>query len=269
MRSIIKHMILWINVNIIAPITNRIHGLRGKQCIVILLYHRVNDELKDSVTVGIKQFNDQMRWLAKKCTPVGLDEIVSERVDRHSLRPLVAVTFDDGYLDNYENAVPILLRHRIPATFFVSTGMIGTERPFEHDIEKLGRRLPTMTWDHLREMRDTGFLIGSHTVGHVNLAQADAAQIQAELTRAKEALHRELGIANVQFAYPFGQESDITPGALECVKKAGYVSCLSAFGGRVPDKIEPFDIPRFNINWNFSMLAFRARIEGFNLILFN
>ncbi len=263
LRPLIKSIILWSHVNLVAPIANRIFGLLGRQRIVVLLYHRVNDELKDSVTVGIEQFDQQMSWLAEHYSLVGLDEAVHGHVDRHHHGPLVAVTFDDGYLDNYENAVPIMSKYHIPATFFVSTGMIGTKRPFQHDINKLGRRIPAMTWDQLRDMRDQGFHIGSHSVNHVNLAQIDIAELRYELTESRDTLTGELQIESVHFAYPFGGKSDITLEALKLIKEAGYVSCSSAYGGRIAAEVETFKIPRVNINWNFSMLAFRARIEGF------
>lgn len=82
--------------------------------ITVLLYHRVTDEVRDNLTVGIARFDRQMALLRARCRVLSLAEVLaSERVPK-TREPLVCVTFDDGYLDNYTNAVPVLLRHGIP-----------------------------------------------------------------------------------------------------------------------------------------------------------
>lgn len=235
---------------------------RGPE-VVVLLYHRVNDELRDSVTVGVEQFDEQMAYLAHHYPIASVEDIVHGRLPRSTRnRPVIAVTFDDGYLDNYENAVPILLRHDIPAAFFVSTDMIGQDRGFEHDLHKLGRALPNMTWGHVREMHAHGFTIGSHTVSHVNCAKANGDALRNELSASRERLVSELGLDEVIFAYPFGQRHDMTPQALERVKEAGYVACLSAFGGVNRGPLDPFDILRMGVDFNFGPRRFAARVEG-------
>ena len=57
------------------------------------------------------------------------------------------MSFDDGYLDNFENAAPILLKHQVPCTFFVSTEKIRRNQPFDHDLRALGFGLDNMSCD--------------------------------------------------------------------------------------------------------------------------
>ncbi len=100
---------------------------------VVLRYHSVNDDpgwsgdyLQDSLTVAPRTFDAQMDFLKRQYDVVGLGEIV-ERV--RSGRPLngrlAALTFDDGYEDNYRNALPILTKHGLTATFYVTTSALG------------------------------------------------------------------------------------------------------------------------------------------------
>lgn len=245
------------------PLVRLRNRLTKKREVVVLLYHRVTDELRDGVTVGIEQFDQQIGYLAKHYPIASIDDIVDGNIPESADgRPLVAVTFDDGYRDNFDHAVPVLLRHRMPAGFFVSTGMIGRDVGFKHDLSKLGRALPNMDWEQLREMRDMGFTLGSHTVTHMNCARAGEAELKAELAESKQALESELGLDRVLFAYPFGGRADITPDALSEVKNAGYGACLSAYGGVNVGPIDRFNVLRMPVSSGFDFGRFIARVEG-------
>lgn len=240
------------------------HAVAGTTQVSILLYHRVNDELKDSVTVGVKQFEEQMKFVSTNYKVCTVDDIISRRV-RPSKRPVVALTFDDGYLDNYTNAAPILRRYGLPCAFFVSTGIIGTTRAFPHDREKLGRCIPAMSWDQVRELHQEGFTIGSHTVSHVNLAQVTDDVAHDELSTSRTALQDILKIKDVTIAYPYGKRSDITPSRLASIQELGYVACFSGCGGvNYMDSLDRFDLKRMNVDFRFTLQALKARINGWN-----
>ncbi|HKC45888.1 MAG TPA: polysaccharide deacetylase family protein [Burkholderiales bacterium] len=260
-REIAKELAFWNYVSLVRPLPRRMLALSGRQRIVALLYHRVNDSMRDSLTVGIEQFDRQMAWIRRNYPVASIEDVVRDRAPTSASRPVIVVTFDDGYRDNYENAVPILLRHRIPAAFFVSTGMIGTERGFEHD-RKVGP-IPTMTWDQLREMQRLGFVIGSHAATHIDCGSADIELVRRELAESRGRLVEELGARDLIFAYPFGGPHNITPPALNVVKELGFIGCLSAYGGVNRPKVSPFNVLRVGISHRFTMLAFRSRLEGF------
>jgi peptidoglycan/xylan/chitin deacetylase (PgdA/CDA1 family) len=99
----------------------------GASRAVILVYHRVADELVDpwGLAVGTANFRSQMETIARDWHPVSLDELVQAVRSRAVPSRAVAVTFDDGYADNLEAAAPILVEHGVPATLFVTTGFVG------------------------------------------------------------------------------------------------------------------------------------------------
>jgi len=263
LKRVCKEAFFWAYVRIARSLAGSYLGWRNRQRVVVLMYHRVNDELRDSLTVGIEQFDRQMEWLRRHHEVVSIADIIHGSVPRNTSRPVIAVTFDDGYLDNYEHAVPVLLRHQVPAAFFVSTGMIGSGGGFPHDLKRLGKALPTMTWDQLRHMRDLGFVIGSHTVTHLDCGGAGLDSVRRELVESRDMLKRHLGLQEVFFAYPFGGRANMTPMALQMVKELGYAGCLSAYGGFIRGPIDPYNIVRPGIGANHTMLAFRAALEGF------
>jgi len=230
--------------------------------ITVILYHRVTDDARDNLTVGIAQFDRQMALLREHCEPLSLAQVLSARPIPRSPRPLVAVTFDDGYLDNYLHAAPILLKHGVPAAFFVATGMIGTQRRFPHDEKRGNPPIPTMSWSQLKELQARGFTIGSHSVSHIDCAAAPRETVVAELHESRDQLRAKLGIADVAFAYPYGGEHHMTPERLSDVQAAGYVGCLSAYGGSNIGSINPYNVLRRGIHWEFTEQAFLLECLG-------
>jgi peptidoglycan/xylan/chitin deacetylase (PgdA/CDA1 family) len=243
----------------VARASRAMHATRS---ITVLLYHRVSDDARDNLTVGIEQFDRQMALLRRHCEVLSLSQVLAADAIAPSRAPRVCVTFDDGYLDNYENAVPSLLRHAVPAAFFVSTGMIGTDRPFPHDVRRGAARPPAMSWDQLRTMRDRGFTIGSHTVTHIDCAAEPESTVAAELDESRDDLARRLGVVTPCFAYPYGGRQHMTPARLELVKRAGYAACLSAYGGFNAGRVDRYNVLRAAVDWTFSDSAFLARCMG-------
>lgn len=241
---------------------SRLPAMQLAPRITVLLYHRISDGMRDNLTTGIEQFDRQMSLLRSHCHVLSIEEVLATQRVRPSDRPLVCVTFDDGYLDNYTNAAPILQRHGLPAAFFVSTGIVGTSGRFQHDIRRGVPPIPVMQWEHLREMRRAGFTVGSHCVSHIDCASAPEAQVRDELAHSRDDLVRELGIAKPIFAYPYGGRQHMTPARLELVKQSGYVACLSAYGGSNVGTVDPFNCLRRGINWQYSDRAFLFQCLG-------
>lgn len=105
------------------------HGIMraaGKRCLTILIYHRVRDDADDIFPgeVDHPTFSWQMEVLSASFTVLPLDAALTAMADGELPARSVAVTFDDGYRDNYEVALPILQRCGVPATFFIATGFL-------------------------------------------------------------------------------------------------------------------------------------------------
>jgi peptidoglycan/xylan/chitin deacetylase (PgdA/CDA1 family) len=158
----------------------------------------------------------------------------------------LSITFDDGYLNNFEEAAPILKRAGLPATFFVTTGFIGSQTVAPWDSQ-LPRQPGWMNWDHVRALTRMGFEIGNHTVTHLNMGTADAESVRRELAISSGKLADELGTPSRLFAYPFGGRMHITKDALHIVREAGFSCCVSSCGGLNGVTPDPFNLNRISI----------------------
>ena len=233
--------------------------------VTVLLFHRVTDEARDNLSVGVSQFERLMQLLKQHCEVLSIEQVLAlgDAVPR-SRRPLVAVTFDDGYLDNYTHAAPILRRLGLPAGFYVSTGIVASDRQFPHDQRRGNATLPVMAWDQIRQMHAWGFNIGSHTVSHVDCVAEEEGVVRTELQQSRADLQREIGRDDLIFAYPYGGRHQMNAQRLELVRQAGYAACLSAYGGSNVGRVDTWNVLRRGIHWEFSDRAFLYQCLGWS-----
>ena len=122
-RNFAKEGFFLIYVLCIRPLPRLILGLINRQRVAVLLFHRVSDSVRDTLTVGVEQFERQMVDLKRHSRVVTIEDIVRRKVSRRSLRPIVAVTFDDGYQDNYR------VRRANPASLRSTRDVLREHRP--------------------------------------------------------------------------------------------------------------------------------------------
>lgn len=233
---------------------------------VVIAFHRINDQLtNDGLTCSAAKFEAFCRFFRRYFKVLPFSEQVAGLRERRPMGGTLSITFDDGYLDNFEVAAPILRKLALPATFFVTTGFIGSQIvPFWD--EPLHIQPGWMTWDQLRSLADQGFEFGCHTDTHIDMACADEQTVRGELELSKEKLRQELGVSTKLFAYPFGGKQHINERSLELVRENGFSCCASCYGGSNAPLADPYDIRRIGIagwfmtphQFGFELLTNRA-----------
>jgi peptidoglycan/xylan/chitin deacetylase (PgdA/CDA1 family) len=115
------------------------------------------------------------------------------------------VTFDDGYLDNYELAYPILRERKILAVIFLVSDYVGQTNQWDSGGPLAGR--PLMDWPHIKEMAAQGIEFGAHTCRHPSLTAVPLEQAAAEMAGSRAQLEQALGQPVETFAYPYGEHN--------------------------------------------------------------
>jgi peptidoglycan/xylan/chitin deacetylase (PgdA/CDA1 family) len=176
------------------------------------------------------------------------------QIPRHS----VVLTFDDGLLDFYLNAFPVLNSYGFCATVFLPTGYIGdTVRHFKH--------YDCMTWTQVRELHRAGVSFGSHTVTHPQLGRVNRMQQQNELRYSKSAIEDRLGVAVESFAYPFAfpeHNRTFTRQLREDLEMCGYRNGVCTAVGRATVAGDRLFLRRIPANSYDDMQLFRAKLDG-------
>jgi peptidoglycan/xylan/chitin deacetylase (PgdA/CDA1 family) len=119
-----------------------------------------------------------------------------------------------------------------------------------------------MEWEHLVEMHQAGFMVGSHTVNHIDCAASEEELVRNELLQSMDDIRSRTGAEEVAFAYPYGGKQNMSPERLEIVKEVGYAGCLSAYGGSNVGHVDRFNVLRRGIHWEFSDASFLCAALG-------
>jgi peptidoglycan/xylan/chitin deacetylase (PgdA/CDA1 family) len=183
----------------------------------LLMYHSVADCGEDPyrVTVSPHRLGRQLRWLtARGLRGVSIGELLRERAAGRG-QDLVGLTFDDGYQDFLDEAVPLLHRHGCTATVFVLPGHLGGTNAWD----PLGPRKRLLTAEGVLAAVGAGMEIGSHGMLHRELPALDGDALHEETAGSREALARITGTPPAGFCYPYGT---LDARAADSVRAAGY-----------------------------------------------
>ena len=220
----------------------------GRLPVIVLYYHRIADDRAYPGTVSNAMFVRQIDWLRKRFDLVSLDDAQRRVRGGSKRRPSISITFDDGYADNCQQAIPWLIKQRIPCTYFVTLQNILEEEPFSHDLA-IGRRLAPNTLEQVRAMASAGIEIGAHAYTHADLGRiTDPRLLHYEVVAAKEDLQAAVGRPVRYFAFPFGQHANLNPAVFALAKEAGYAGVCSAYGAYNFPGDDPFHLQRVPVD---------------------
>ncbi len=228
---------------------------------VIVAFHRIQDAPDAyGLSTSVGMLERHCRFFMRHFEVTSLRELV-DRVGRGvTVNRTLAITFDDGYRDNFENAAPVLEELRLPATFFVVSQWMGTDVVPWWD-RQLGVRHPWMTWEQVRSLHQRGFDIGAHTRTHADLGKISGVDARDEIVGSKVELESQLGAPVDLFAYPYGGRDNLTEANRELVKAAGFRCCCSALGGINATGTDPFHLRRVPISpWYASPQQFGLEV---------
>ena len=206
----------------------------------ILYFHYIGnnpnpaDKARDSLSISPDKFDAQMKYLKDNgYTTVSLDTLMASLQNKTPLPPkTVILTFDDGYIDFYYNAYPILKKYNFSGTVFIITGFVGGDS--------------YLNWAQIKEMSASGSIIfGAHTVHHYHLTSVSPQVLQSELEESKKTLQAELGIPINFVAYPYGSTNDFV---IQAAKKAGFIGAVGTWPNKTQSEGTIFNIPRMRVS---------------------
>lgn len=218
----------------------------------ILTYHYIGnnpnpaDKVRDNLEVTPNKFEEEMSYLAKSgYNTITFDTLYAGLHGQASLpgKPII-LTFDDGYIDFYVNAYPILRRYGLHAVSFIPTGLMGQGY--------------YMSWAQIKEINATGLVsFQAHSITHPNLTSLTNDQLKYQIFESKRILEAQLGKKVNTFAYPYGASDGRV---WQAVKDAGFIGAVGTWGGVVESEGTIYDMPRIKISGGIDLKTFISRL---------
>lgn len=215
--------------------------------LLIIYYHEiVKDEPGSSYQkLEVSGFEEQMKYLHDhQYRTLLFPELMEEIPDK-----AVIVSFDDGFMSVYENALPIMKKYDIRGNVYLPTAFIGKEPPF-------------MTWDMIEELHaGDKWYFAAHTHNHVDIRTLDSDSAADEISRSHELFRSHLGYTPDVFCMPYGA---FDRKSVRLVKKAGrYEYMLGSFYGHIDtENMSGRVLPRIGISNDDSIETFADKLEG-------
>lgn len=254
-----------LSLHLVHPLV-RMGTSSNRAALPILMYHGISDDPEPGVSAYYKTntspalFERQLRCLNDKgFRSVSLDESVRllqrgwPKEDK-----IVAITFDDGFRDFYDVALPLLKKYGHVATIYLPTGLIGEDR-------RSFKNKACLTWEEVRELRAQGIQIGSHTVNHTVLYNLSWAEVENELSVSKQQIQQALGGEVTSFAYPYAfpqHDRGFTKTFVQLLRRQGYQTSVTTMIGRTSPDDDLFRLKRLPVNNGDDMELFAAKLDG-------
>ena len=223
----------------------------GRSTLRVLMYHKVNDIPENPTTIPVGLFDEQLSELAD----LGYHVVdLAAVLDHYTLgTPLpekaLLISFDDGYRDTLENALPLLQRYGFRAVIFVPVAYMEDATPLPHEslLVERGVRNPTLDWGLMRELDAAGVRVESHGIAHRPLAEVSLDEAVREIGVSKLKLEEKLGRSVRAYAYVKGSEAHFHPVHESILKQAGYEIAFTSISRSNGAETNPFRLGRYNV----------------------
>ncbi len=220
--------------------------------VAILTYHSIDDS-GSVLSTAPRVFAEQMQILYELGSKVVPFSEVQHVLDgAPSSTPLVAITFDDGYQNVREDALPVLQRYGFTATVFLVTDYCGRTNAWPGLPLSIERR-PLLRWSEIREMSEAGIAFGSHTRTHPDLRIIPKRDAEDELVGSKKAIEDAIGSVVNEFAYPYG----VYNGFIRCLAAKYFSLAGSTTLGFARSLSDPFTLERIDMYYLQNPALFR------------
>lgn len=244
-----------------------VHGVGGDDPhrLRILTYHGIEERPTGKWQVAREAFEAQMRFLRDAGYRTYTVAEILEKWPEPARRKerAVAITFDDGFLNNLTVACGVLARFGMKATFFIPTENIGVARraPVSRALSSCSDSA-MLCWNDLRKIRSMGHEIGSHSHSHDPVAALPRALAQQNVAHSKRLLESELKCQVVSFAYPYGHGGSFAPWTGEILRLEGFRAACTQMGGALSEGSDLLQLARIGIKGTDSLAVFRQKVSG-------
>lgn len=224
----------------------------------ILYYHRVEEDIPPGQGVSPFVFKSQIGYLRKKnYHSIGFEGLTDHfRTGRPLPAKPIIITFDDGYLDTFSQAYPILKTAGFTATIFMVSGFIGGWTDWEGGQT---HRAPLMTREQMLTLSDQGFDFGGHTRNHKKLVSIGLQEAEKEIRMGKRDLETLLQKPVHSFAYPYG---DFNEQIVELVKICGFQAARTVHTGNTHCEEDLLRLACVKINGQTPAWKFKYYLTG-------
>ena len=225
----------------------------------ILMYHNIAVAPKGvrlrGLYVSPRRFARQMallHWLGYRglSMSAALPYLRGEREGK-----VAVITLDDGYRDNLECALPVLLHYGYTATCYVVSAAIGTDNHW--DAQQLGTHKPLMNLNELCRWRDAGMEVGAHSRHHPHLPELSESELDDEVAGSRRELEGLLAVPVTQFCYPYGAAG---LREREAARRAGFAAAVTGQRGRAQPGGDLFGLPRVMVGGHHAPHVFPLQL---------
>ncbi len=239
--------------------------LKRKSEIPVLMYHRVIKDISEKGVHGtyvtVEQFEEHMKILKNMgYETVTFEDFLHNRFKQrfNKNKKQIMITFDDGYVDNYDYAFPILKKYEFKAIIYLVSHLDYNKWDVEN-INNPEKKFQLMSKEQLLDMAKYGIEFGGHTKTHVKLSRIEVEEARDEIFESKESLENLLDTKLISFAYPYG---DLNDRVKQIAEEAGYKFAVATDSGSVCFSDDLFQIRRIGIFPTITNLGFKRKIKG-------